>query len=105
MKRKAVKRLVIAALCVFFVIAGVVFSAVFASVCFRHNHDHNGPGGRCVVCAQLTMSGDLLKLLSIALVGAAVGLGCFYAVPFAWRVFAFQAHFTGLVRLKTRLNN
>ncbi len=104
MNRKTAKILAALTIVVAFV-AGAFFSAALASVCFKHEHDHSGPGGSCAVCAQLTISGNLLKFMSVALVGIALGLGCLTAAFSAFRAATFHTDFTGLVRLKTRMNN
>ena len=105
MNRKIAKGLAALTIIVVFV-AGAFFSAALASVCFKHEHDSSGPGGTCAACAQMTtISGNLLKLMSVALVGVALGLGCLTAASSALRAAPLHGFHLGLVRLKTRMNN
>ncbi len=103
MNRETVKKLTAVSLCALLV-AGVLFSAAFACFCAKHEHDQDGPGGSCAVCAQLVVSERLQKLLSVALVAAAVVGGCSAAFPSASRTVDFRTDFAALVCLKIRLN-
>jgi hypothetical protein len=104
MDRKTVKKWIVLAVCAL-LIAGSFFSAAFVCTHIDHEHDHDGPGGSCAACIRLAASENLLKLLSVALFGAALGAGSLFAVFAPLKLSGLQIDSFTLVRLKIRLNN
>ena len=101
---RSVKKLAVLAICVFF-ITGTLLSVVFVSSYSVHEHDKNGPDNSCVYCAYLSEVENLLKHLSIALVGAALIFNAFSAIRFIYTSVCSYTVLNTLVRLKVRLNN
>lgn len=103
MNRDTAKIRIALAVCVFF-IAGTLLSAVFVATHSNHEHDHSGPEGSCTACAYLAASVNLLKVLSVALVSAALGFKALPATLSPLKSIVFHRDFFTLVSLKIRLN-
>ena len=101
---RSVKKLMALAICACF-ITGTLLSMVFVSSYSIHEHDQNGPDNSCVYCAYLSEVENLLKHLSIALVGAALAFGALSAIRFTHISAYSHIVFNTLVSLKVRLNN
>jgi hypothetical protein len=96
-------RLIAVLLCVCF-IAAVLLSAAFILTHTRHEHDHDGPGGACAVCAHISSARNVLKSLFTAAAGGG-GAACLFAVYAFLASAAPRTDRASLVRLKIRLNN
>ena len=101
---RSVKKLAVLAICVCF-ITGTLLSVVFVSAYSIHEHDKNGPDNSCVYCAYLSEVENLLKHLSVALVGAAMIFGALSVIRFDYMSACTHTVFYTLVSLKVRLNN
>ena len=99
-----VKKSAVLVICVCF-ITGTLLSVVFVSAYSIHEHDQNGPDNSCVYCAYLSEVENLLKHLSVALVGAAIVFGALFAIRFIYISACSYTVFSTLVSLKVRLNN
>ena len=80
-------------------------SMVFVSSYSVHEHDQNGPDNSCVYCAYLSEVENLLKHLSITLVGAVIAFSVLSAIRFVYISACSHIVFNTLVSLNVRLNN
>jgi hypothetical protein len=103
-QKQAVKRLLVLAIGVLF-ISGAILSASFILRHAHHEHDHNGPEGGCATCAHLMVVDNLLKLLSAALVGAAIVAWYFPGARSILKPAGLQTCLFSLIHLKVRLNH
>jgi len=86
-------------------ITASMFSAAYMMAHAGHDHDHNGAGETCAVCAEIQAAGNLLKQMGAAVCGASFALACLFSIKAALCAISSSFPFQTPVDLKTRMNN
>ena len=97
-------RIIAFALLVCFLVASIL-SNVFILTQAGHTHDHSGANGSCTTCSQVQNTGNTLKQLCTAFVGAFYATAGLFALALALRAPAAYADIFTPVALKIRMNN
>ena len=103
-KKPSVNGWIVFALCILFIAAMLLSSAVIYTH-ISHEHDHDAHDGSCAACALVAASENLLRFLSAAFAVTTLAAGCIPAFRADGRAIRFRAGLLTPVLLKIRLNN
>ena len=92
------------AMCVCFLLASLL-SATFIMTHGIHEHDHEGPNGRCATCIHITNAENIVKQLSTAIISITFIFGSLYSILSLLKSISFSIGFFTLVKLKVRMNH
>jgi hypothetical protein len=103
-KRRETLRLISLIVCALYM-AVALLSSAYILIHANHIHDRAEPDGTCAVCAHIQAAENLLKIISAAIVSAAISFSGESAILFA--LISRRRGFKNfsLVALKVRLNN
>lgn len=91
-------------MCICFLLASLL-SATFIMTHGIHEHDHEGPNGRCATCIHVTNAENIVKQLSTAIISNIVIFGSLYIILSLVTSISFRIGFITLVNLKVRMNH
>ncbi|MFT4143326.1 MAG: hypothetical protein QM644_02635 [Mobilitalea sp.] len=91
-------------MCICFLLASLL-SATFIMTYGIHEHDHDGPNGRCATCINITSAENIVKQLSAAIISISFIFGSLYSILSLLKSISFSIGFFTLVKLKVRMNH
>ncbi len=91
-------------MCVCFLLASLL-SATFIMTHGIHEHDHDGPNGRCATCIHITNAENIAKQLSTAIISSFFIFGSLYSILSLLKPISFIIGSFTLVKLKVRMNH
>ncbi len=92
------------AMCICFLLASLL-SATFIMTHGIHEHDHDGPNGRCATCIHITNAENIVKQLSTAIISSLLIFGSLYSILSLLKPISFSIGSITLVKLKVRMNH
>ena len=82
-----------------------IISDIYILAHANHDHNHDGIGGSCTVCAHIQSAENLLKQLAMASKSMSfIIVGLFFMATFLYVVSSLEIYST-LVNLKIRMND